>query len=251
MSWSIVRPASTWRFKHFGLIVTGKTEEQCLADLFRCLAATRICSFEVIRRVGQRSPRSEKRRLQMVGRGKKIPDKDETEIGLPARRYLSSDDRFLLLIDDLEADRADSIQETFDRYRLALDTILTDSQSRRASVHFLVNMIEAYYFADSKAVNTVLSTTLDDYKGDVETISNPKSRIKKLCPGFDVVVDGCRIVGSLSVSHVLSREDTCSSLRTIFAWIYKAIGEPECELRQVLAGRYSDVTKGQICLLSS
>ena len=117
-------------------------------------------------------------------------------------------------------------------------------------MHFLVNMIEAYYFADSRAVNSVLSTTLDDYEGDVETIRNPKSWMKKLCPGFDVVEDGCRIIRSLSVSHVLSREDTCSSLRTMFAWIYRAIGEPECELRQVLVGRYNDITKGQICLAS-
>ena len=79
----------------------------------------------------------------MVGRGKKIPDRDVTDIGLPARRYLAADDRFLLLVDDLEADRADSIQEIFDRYRIALDTVLTESQSRRASVHFLANTLEA------------------------------------------------------------------------------------------------------------
>ena len=106
-----------------------------------------------------------KRRLQMVGRGKMIPDKDETEIGLPARHYLSSDASFVLLVDDLEAGRSDYIQEIFDRYRRALDTILTRSQSRRSSVHFLVNMLEAYYFADSRAVNSMLNTDLDDYEG--------------------------------------------------------------------------------------
>ena len=58
-----------------------------------------------------------------------------------------ADDRFLILVDDLEAGRSDSAQEIFDRYRLALDTILTERKSRRASVHFLVNMLEAYYFA--------------------------------------------------------------------------------------------------------
>ncbi len=186
----------------------------------------------------------------MVGQGKKIPDRDEAEIGLPARGYLSSDDKFLILVDDLEADRSNSAVEIFDRYRLALDTILTESQSRRASVHFLVNMLEAYYFADSQAINSALNTKLDDYDGDVETIDNPKSRMKNLCPGFDVVEDGCRIIGRLSICHVLSREDTCSSLRTMFAWIFKAIGEPESELRDALDGRYSDVTKGQIVLLS-
>ena len=111
-------------------------------------------------------------------------------------------------------------------------------------------MLEAYYFADSQGVNSVLDTDLDDHEGDVETIRNPKSRMKNLCPGFDVVEDGCRIIGRLSMCPVLSREDRCSSLRTMFAWIYQAIGEPECELRQVLVGRYSDVTKGQICSLS-
>ena len=110
-------------------------------------------------------------------------------------------------------------------------------------------MLEAYYFADSRAVNSVLDTDLDDYDGDVGTIRNPKGRMKNLCPGFDVVEDGCRIIGRLSILHVLSRENTCSSLRTMFAWIYKAIREPECELRQVLVGGYNDVTKGQICLL--
>ncbi len=113
-------------------------------------------------------------------------------------------------------------------------------------MHFLVNMLEAYYLADSRAVNSVLDTELEDYEGDVETVLNPKSRMKNLYPGFDEVNDGCRIIGSLSVSHVLSRQDACSCLRTMFAWIYKAIGQPECELRDLVVGRYDDVTKGQI-----
>ena len=117
-------------------------------------------------------------------------------------------------------------------------------------MHFLVNMLEAYYFADSRAVNSMLNTDLDDYEGDVETIRNPKNCLKDLHPGFDVVEDGCRIIGSLEILHVLSRGDTCSSLRTMFAWIYKAIGEPESELGQFLVGRYNDVTSGQICALS-
>ena len=118
-------------------------------------------------------------------------------------------------------------------------------------MHFLVNMLEAYFFADSRAVNSILDTDLGDYEGDVETIRNPKGLMKRVCPGFDVVEDGCRIIGSLSVPHVLSREDTCSSLRTMFAWIYKAIGEPESELRHLVVGRYNEVTKGQIDLLSA
>ena len=172
-----------------------------------------------------------------------IPDKDETEIGLPARFYLSSDDRFVLLIDDIEAARSSYIQELFDRYRRALDTILSSSQSRRASVHFLVNMLEAYFFAHSDAVNSVLGTNLDDYEGDVETIRNPKADIKRIYDEYEVVDDGCRIIRRLAVPHVLSRRDACCSLRTMFAWVHKAIGEPESEIGQFLTGRRSDVTK--------
>ena len=185
----------------------------------------------------------------MVGRGKKIPDRDETEIGLPARFYLSSDDRFVILIDDLEADRSGYIQEIFDRYRRALDTILVPSQACRASVHFLVNMLEAYFFAHSDAVNSVLGTNLDDYEGDVETIRNPKAEIKSIYDEYKAVDDGCRIIRRLAVPHVLSRRDACSSLRTMFAWVHKAIGEPESEIGQFLTGRRSDVTKAQICAL--
>ena len=204
MNLSDARGDSDWRFVHFGLIVTGKTEQQCLPELFRIMQITGKCAFGVIRKIGQRSPRSKKRTLQMVGRGKMIPDKDETDIGLPARRFLTSDDRFVLLVDDLEADRSDHRQEIFDRYRHALDTILV-GKAHRASVHFLVNMLEAYFFADSDAVNSVLGTELEDHDGDVETIRNPKALIKRKHRGYNEVDDGCRIIGRLSIHHVLSR----------------------------------------------
>ena len=47
---------SDWQFIRFGLIVTGDTEEKCLPELFRLIAATGMCSFKVIRKIGQRSP---------------------------------------------------------------------------------------------------------------------------------------------------------------------------------------------------
>ena len=185
---SFSTPASTgaWRFFRFGLIVTGKGEEECLPTLFRSLEATGRCHFRVIRRIGQRSPiQSSRRQLRMIGTGKLIPDRDAEEIGLPSRRFLSSDDRYVLLIDDLEEGRSTHIQQIFDRYRLALDTMLTENQAHRASVHFLVNMLEAYYFADAQAVNSVLGTDLVDFEGDVETIPNPKRNLKNLWRGFD------------------------------------------------------------------
>ena len=238
-----------WRFTRFGLIVTGHTEARCLPALFRIMEATEACTFQVIRRIKQRSPRSKQNQLKMVGSGKKIPDRDATDIGLPARRFLTSDDMFVLLVDDLEANRSDRRQEIFDRYRRALDRMLLPSQACRASVHFLVNMLESYFFANSDAVNAVLGTNLEDYDGDVETMRNPKARIKSIQPGYKVVDDGCQIIKRLDVPHVLSRRDACSSLRTLFAWVHKAIGEPESEVAQFLAGSRSDVTEAQICTL--
>ena len=48
-----------------------------------------------------------------------------------------------------------------------------------ASVHFLVNMLEAYYFAHAAATNGVLGTELEDFEGDVESIRHPKNDLKK------------------------------------------------------------------------
>ena len=237
-----------WRFFKFGLIVTGKGEEAFLPRLFRALEATGRCSFRVIRRIEQRSPiRSQQRLLRMLGSDKQIPDKDIADIGLPARNFLSSDNRYVLLIDDLEAGRTGEIQEVFERYRSGLDRVLTENEGRRASVHFLVNMLEAYYFADTQAVNAVLGTNLHNFEGDVETIRNPKRKLKGLCRGFDAIEHGRRIVERLDAPHVLSRPMVCCSLRTMFAWVYAAIEEPACEMRPWLVeGCYNETTRGQI-----
>ncbi|MBD2146566.1 hypothetical protein [Sphaerospermopsis sp. FACHB-1194] len=42
----------------FGLFVTGETEEQHLPGLFKILMETGICTFKVIRRIGQLNPRT-------------------------------------------------------------------------------------------------------------------------------------------------------------------------------------------------
>ena len=241
---------TTWPFYHFGLIVTGEAEEKCLDKLFRSIAATRKCRFEVIRRVGQRSAiKSEKRQQRMAGSGKKIPDRDATDIGLPARQHLLARAGFVVLVDDLEEDRSEIVGQVFDRYRLALDTILKPDQARRASVHFLVNMLESYFFADIKTVNQVLGTDLEEHEGDVEEIRNPKADMKRHYPRYDEIADGTRIVEGLDIPRVLSRKETCASLRTMFAWIWKAIGEPKGERFQLQDGRYYDVTRSQICAL--
>ena len=252
MSVSAPDSGHAWPFFRFGLIVTGEGEEEFLPSLFRSLAATGRCSFRVIRRIRQRSPiQSPRRLLRMMGSGKQIPDRDAEEIGLPTRRFLSSADRYVLLIDDLEAKRSSDIQQVFDCYRRAFDTMLTENQAHRASVHFLVNMLEAYYFADMRAVNAVLGTDLDDFEGDVETIRNPKRDLKSLWPGFDEREHGRLIVERLDVLHVLSRSDACCSLRTIFAWVYTAIEEPDSEIRSLLDGCHNETTKGQIGALTA
>jgi len=235
-----------WKFFKFGLIVTGKGEEAFLPDLFRSLAATGHCSFQVIRRIGQRSPiTSPKRRLQMVGTGQLIPDKDAEEIGLPARRYLTSLATFVILVDDLEADRMSGAQAIFQRYRDALNQILGERR-HRASVHFLVNMLEAYYFADANAINAVLGTNLEDYEGDVETIPHPKKDLKMLCANFDEIEHGKAIVAELNVQHVLSRPETCASLRTLFGWCSKAIEQTPTDEFELVRGSYNEVTKKQV-----
>jgi hypothetical protein len=240
----------------FGLIVTGETEEQHLPSLFKNLMATGICTFKIVCRIGQLSPRtSQKREIKMVGSGKIIPDKDAENIGLPAKEYLSENQcRYLLLIDDLEKDRVNQAQQVFQRYRDALNTILK-KQKHRASVHFLVNMIEAYYFADSQAINAILGTALTDYPEDVEKITHPKNKLKNLCPGFDEKEDGGKILKLLRVEHILSRPDTCASLRTLFLWCYQVLQKypfPEV-LEQFPAEQYrfhegilSEITKQQL-----
>ncbi len=184
----------------------------------------------------------------MVGSGKAIPTKD-AELGLSARQFLSSDTRYLVLVDDLEAERSKFVGQVFDRYRLALNTMLDGSQRRRVSVQFLVNMLEAYFFADIETVNRVLGTNLEEHEGDVEEVRNPKAELKRQYPGYDEKADGTRIVGTLNIPHVLSRKETCASLRTMFAWICRAIGEPKGEVYQLRDGRYFDVTRSQICAL--
>ncbi len=66
-------------FFRFGLIVTGHTEERHLPKLFRSLTEDRDVFFEVICRVGQRTPLTsprKKKKISMVGTEKKIRDKD-------------------------------------------------------------------------------------------------------------------------------------------------------------------------------
>ena len=233
-------------FFKFGLLVTGKTEVEHIPKLFRTLMELGICSFKVIRKVEQLGVRTSQKNLEIVGSGKKIPNKDAERIGYPARDYLLKNPcSYVLLLDDLEYDRTHQAQQIFERYRKALDDILLD-QKHRASVHFLVNMLEAYYFADAATVNAVLGTSLNDYKGDVETIIHPKGELKQIYSGFNEKEHGGRILDRLNVENVLSDPNTCASLRTLFAWCLKALGVVPTDKYQLLSGKLSEITKAQL-----
>ncbi len=253
----VIRVGKPCHYFHFGLIVTGKAERAHLPKLFRSLMSTGICTFQVIQFTGQRRPiTSAKKKIAMVGSGKTITDRDQDEIGLPARRYLKDDPCCLVvLVDDLEHGWRERAQEVFDRYRQALNAMLTDSQKIRASVHFLVNMLEAYYFADARATNAILSLNppLEDYDGDVETIRNPKAEILKLYPAFQEIDDGGKILDVIDIEHVLSRPDTCVWLRTLFAWCAQILEQHPAHESFALPGKYrlrdgilSEITRSQL-----
>jgi uncharacterized protein DUF4276 len=240
--------ASNWMFYKFGMLVTGKGEGAFLPSFMRSLAGAGNCTFQVIGIVPQRSPiTSQKKKLKMIGSGKAIPDKDTSEIGLPARNYLNKNpSSFVILVDDLEHDRREKHQETFERYRMALDNVLPENCSHRASVHFLVNMMEAYYFADADAINAVLGTSLLDFEGDVETIRHPKGDLKLAKPGFDELTDGRKIVERLDLEKVLSNPETCASLRTLFKWCWRAKRDSYSDRFQLEIGSCSPITEHQI-----
>ena len=241
-----------WKFSTFGLFVTGKGEEEFLPVLFRSLTESGNCTFRVLQRIPQLSPiTSQKRILRMVGTGKYIPNSDEEKIGLPARRFLEkSDDRFLILIDDLEHDRRDSHEAIFDRYSKIFDTFLTADSRPRSSVHFFVNMLEAYYFADTRAVNMVLETELQDFQGDVELIRHPKNDLKKLQGvEFDAKAHGREIVKLLNLERILSNSATCRSLRSLIKWCVAALSEPFSDKFMLLTGQCCAVTEPQIAVI--
>ena len=116
----------------------------------------------------------------------------------------------------------------------------------RVSVHFLVNMLEAYYFADASAINAVMGTDWTDHPGDVEMIGHPKNELKNQLKSFDEIEHGEQIVRRLDVPHVLSRPETCASLRTLFGWCWRALGMPPGEDYQLEHGVYFCTTQPQI-----
>ena len=212
-------------FVRVHLLVTGETEEIHLPKLFSRIESAGVCHFAVERRIRQLTPRSEERQLRMVGaRGDRIPKRAEEEISLPARRLLSGHpDRLLVLVDDLEHDRRDQVESVFELYRDALYKALHEADKPRAAVHFLVNMLEAYFFADPGALDRVLRLKIEAHDGDVEEIRNPKGRLKRLLPGYAERQHGGQILEHLDLFKVLGDPTTCAWLRSCVSWIVSAL----------------------------
>ena len=86
---------------------------------------------------------------------------------------------FVLLIDDLEYEpQRSGATRSLTAINYALNTLL-NTLKHRASVHFLVNMLEAYYFADAQCDQRCLGNLLARLsQDDVETIRNPKSDLR-------------------------------------------------------------------------
>lgn len=243
-------------FVKFGLLVTGEGERDFLPRLFRALTTLAGCSFEVIRKVEQLTPRTSTKKhvLRMPGRGGTIPTKDAERIGYPARSWLKAQRgrAFIMLVDDLEWDRREQQQQIFDRYREAF-TLLSEADRRHVGVFFLVMMLEAYYFADPAAVAAALGVTLPERQpgDDVEQMRHPKNELKKCYDGFRELDHGGQIVPKLDLEKVLGDPQTCASLRAAVAWCHCALGLERSEQFQLVSGRLCPLTGSQVDALTA
>lgn len=173
-------------------------------------------------------------------------------MALVIRRHVAVENYYAIWIDDLETSRRQTAQDQFDRLIKTLDTMLGHKPDlrKRCSVHFLVNMLEACYFAHTAAVNEVLGTTLTDHAGDCENIPHPKNELKRLAKvvgkSFDEKADGAKIVPKLDLQKILDNPATCRALRTLVAWCWETIGEPRTDRFRLTDGVYWNITAGQL-----
>jgi len=218
-----------WSRIKIKILVTGKGEEKFIELLFKPLLASGFLDWEPPRRIQQLTPTKEQ--LKVAGTEKKLIGKRDEEIGVAARAFLASskqnERRILVLLDDLEGARSEVASSVFNRYRDALDVMLLASGlNKAASVHFLRNMLEAYYFSDVSAINLAMNVLHPAHgKGDipacaedVENIPHPKNELKKHFGSFDEISDGKAVMEKLNVETVLMNPETCRALRTLFNW---------------------------------
>lgn len=238
------------RIVEIGLLVTGKGEAIFLPDFLRGICSPEIdgahCVFRVIGKVEQLSPLIEgsRKSRHIMGRGGVLPRRDQ-QIGLLARGFLTGNrSGFVMLVDDLEQSRRPDAKEVFERYRSILDSVL-GSLKGRASVHFLVNMIEAYYLADPDALLLALELKIEPQDADVEEIRHPKSLMKQLYPGFDEIEHGRLIARQINLERVLAHPERTKSLRSLVAWCTTALGRTLTDRYQLTSGMRYELTSGQ------
>ncbi len=254
--------APTFTFHKFGLMVTGESESAALPSLFRSLMEHGNCTFEFFQKIDQlRAKTSQKHPLKVVNTDKTLPDKDAA-IGFDARRYLSNQKdgytHHVILIDDLEGLNENDARNAYERYRVALVKI-NPKDEHRVSIHYLINMLEAYYFVNTDALNSFVNPEglpesqkiiFDNYSNDVEDMPHPKSAIKSKFAknkyrAFNEKQAAQEIIPQLNVPLILSNPDTCAGLRTLFKWCWGAIGEPHEERFCFEEGKLYEITRYQ------
>lgn len=253
----------------FIIAVTGHAEVDCVPILLRRVLPEWACGAQIekVRRVPQRP------RLRIRGRkgGQLIEGMDDHQrlVREVPKLLGGGKARFFVWIDDLESgeDRQNP-QPHFNYYRELMDGGIHEPLRSRCSIHFLANMLEAYFLADTAAVNQVDISpsgqsgqpqflSLADHSGDCESIKNPKAVLKDAvnqeCPTskFDEIAHGHAIVRKLNLDHILSNPQTCRALRTLVAWCWEAIGEPRSDKFRLTDGVYWDITAGQLSDLPS
>jgi len=220
--------AKRWYSIRLKLLVTGDTERENISIVFKPLLTCGFIRFDEPLKIEQLSPR--KSHLLVTGTTKRVMPKRDEQLGGIARNYFMSSGegevRLLIVLDDVEHDRIGTITEVFERYRCALDAFLCPIQKEaHASVHFLRNMLEAYYFADTNALSEAMKVVHPDlkaspevYEGDVEYIRHPKNDLKRMYGSFDEIRDGKAVLERIEWNRVLSKPQYCTSLRTMFNW---------------------------------
>ena len=237
-----------WTYFTIGVWVTGEGEQKFMPAFLRELSGTGRCSVVVQQRIGQLTARGQKRKLKMVGKGQHVSTRQE-DIALRIRGFLQASDLNLaLLVDDLEKR---SVAEAYTIYREPIDRVTPDENMRkRASVNFLVPMVEAYFLADAEAVKQSIGVTVPALGQDPETVSGPKGKLKTYCKEASVDYNekehGEKLAGAIDLQKVLGESDHCKSLRTLMKWCLSRIGEPITDRFQLSSGELCPETAGQI-----
>ncbi|ODA33683.1 DUF4276 family protein [Planctopirus hydrillae] len=246
---------SGWRQIHLKLFVTGEGEETFLATFFRQLR--HFESGEVIITADYAFPQItvSTNAKKLAKHGKEVLEKiDKATVKKIRPWLLTSTGHYAVLVDDLETERRFLAESQFNFYQEQIHRIL-DAQpeiKNRFSVHFFVNMIEAYYFKHPEVVNQVCKTLLGEYPGDVENIRHPKQEIDKAIRSIDPkekfreIKHGASIAKKLDLRKVLENPQHCRALRTLVAWIWEAMGRKRSQEYQLEQGLYWDVTVTQL-----